>query len=542
MEKGTLINAQVLGMLQSRDLKQISVPDQMLPLDLTAARYHIEKAAYLGFAKAQTKMGAACELCQLGCDFDPALSVHYNALASRQGDPDADMAISKWFLCGQKDLFEKSDELAFLYAERAAQGGLPTAEFAMGYFYEIGIHVRSDLSEAKAWYTKAAGHGYAEATGRIEGIARSNTLSKKDHQSIAIARIRSTHGSKRNQRPDRSKASEHMPSIADSVQDVSAYLPRKPYPEDRRLYASPVAGQIPRPVSAAPYPEDRPSPRMNNGGIYPTTNLPVNPYSRPASVATVASAPSNGNLARTPGVPLGPPRSHSSQDSGAGGRGRGMPFYGAGHGPPGGSGYRQPSSGLNNMQTTESATAPSASPRPRKIDVGFSAPMESTGADRKTRLQKTGGRTPGGLGISPKPQPTPVSAGDRNAQRISSLPETQGFTRQSRTASPNRQLNSRPGSSHGHQPAAGAPSLPPKVPVNSPSASTPASSGTSKPPGKGPKTFEEMGVPAQKQKDECVSSSDTSGCFIADYDQDIDVDVLKYHISLWHSDTAHHIG
>ncbi|KAL8972407.1 MAG: hypothetical protein Q9183_000568 [Haloplaca sp. 2 TL-2023] len=494
----------VLGMLQSRDLKQISVPDQMLPLDLTAARYHIEKAAYLGFAKAQTKMGAAYELCQLGCDFDPALSLHYNALASRQGEPDADMAISKWFLCGQKDLFEKSDELAFLYAERAAQGGLPTAEFAMGYFYEIGIHVRSDLSEAKAWYTKAAGHGYAEATGRIEGIARSNTLSKQDHQNIAIARIRSTHGSKRNQRPDRLKASEHMPSIPDSVQDVSADLPRKPYPEDRRLYASPVAGQIPRPVSAAPYPEDRPSLRMNNGGIYPTPNLPVNPYSRPASVATVASAPSNGNFVRTPGVPLGPPRSYSSQDSGAGGRGRGMPLYGAGHGPPGGSGYRQPSSGLNNMQTTESATAPSASPRPLKVDVGFSAPLDSTGADRKTRLQKTGNRTPGGPGISPKPQPTPTSAGDRNAQRISSLPETQGFTRQSRTASPNRQLNSRPGSSHTHQPAAGAPSPPPKVPVNSPAASTPASSSTSKPPGKGPKTFEEMGVPAQKQKDECT--------------------------------------
>lgn len=31
-------------------------------------------------------MGTAYELCQLGCDFNPALSLHYNALAARQGN------------------------------------------------------------------------------------------------------------------------------------------------------------------------------------------------------------------------------------------------------------------------------------------------------------------------------------------------------------------------------------------------------------------------------------------------------------------------
>lgn len=30
-------------------------------------------------------MGTAYELCQLNCEFDPALSLHYNALAARQG-------------------------------------------------------------------------------------------------------------------------------------------------------------------------------------------------------------------------------------------------------------------------------------------------------------------------------------------------------------------------------------------------------------------------------------------------------------------------
>lgn len=30
-------------------------------------------------------MGTAYELCQLGCEFNPALSLHYNALAAKQG-------------------------------------------------------------------------------------------------------------------------------------------------------------------------------------------------------------------------------------------------------------------------------------------------------------------------------------------------------------------------------------------------------------------------------------------------------------------------
>ncbi|KAL8735597.1 MAG: hypothetical protein Q9166_000766 [cf. Caloplaca sp. 2 TL-2023] len=500
--------AYVFGMLQARELKQISVPDQILPMDLNAARFHIEKAAYLGFAKAQTKMGGAYELGQLGCEFDPALSLHYNASASRQGEPEADMAISKWFLCGQKGLFEKSDELAFVYAERAAQTGLPTAEFAMGYFYEIGIHVRSDLNESKNWYTKAADHGYTEALGRIEGISRSNTLSKKDHQDIAIARIRSMHGSQRGPRPDRFRANEQMPTIPDS-QDS----PTKPYLEDRRPYTSTSADNLQRPVSTAPYPEDtgfgvRPSPRPNNAGTFSNPNLRVRPDVRPASVATVASAPLNGAMVPPSTVQMRPPRSFSSQDNLAGGRGRGIPPYGRGPGTPSSAGYRQPTSGLSTVQSLGSP-GPPVSPQLPSVDIGFSAPLDLSGADRKGRLQKAGNRPPGGPGPGPKPLPAQAIPGKPPPQRLSSLPDTQSFTRPSRTASPNRQSNSRPGSLLGNQPVGGVggpsvPALPPKVPAIDSPAPTPPPSSTGRLPGKGPKTFEEMGVPAQKQKDECI--------------------------------------
>ncbi|KAL9042612.1 MAG: hypothetical protein Q9180_000483 [Flavoplaca navasiana] len=534
--------AYVFGMLQARELKQISVPDQLLPMNLTAARFHIEKAAYLGFAKAQMKMGGAYELGQLGCDFDPALSLHYNALASRQGEPEADMAISKWFLCGHKGLFDKSDELAFVYAERAAQAGLPTAEFAMGYFHEIGIHVRLDLNESKNWYTKAANHGYTEALGRIEGISRSDTLSKKDHQEIAIARIRSMHGSQRKPRADRSKANEQMPTIPDSSQDTTPFNPTKPYPDRSSSAVPAAAGNMQRPVSTAPYPEDdsfgvKPRLRPANTGTYSNPNLLVGRDIRPASVAAVASSPLNGAITPNSAIQMRPPRSFSSQDNLAGGRGRGMPPYGSGPSMPGSVGYRQPSSNLNTVQRMDSPGPPTP-PQFPSIDIGFSAPLDLAGADRKGRLQKAGNRPPTSPGPGPgsRPLQAPAAPGKPPPERLSNVPTTQNFTRPSRTSSPSIQPNSRPGSAHGSQSAGGfntkpqnspsLPALPPKLPTtDNATPITPASSIGR--PGKGPKTFEEMGVPVQKQKDECVSISAIYREIMTNVSLDIDVNALS---------------
>src|ERR1700744_1163633 len=171
-------------MLQGRRLPQVTIPEILLPHDEEAARLNIEKAAYLGFAKAQLEMGLAYELCSLGCEFDPALSLHYNALAARQGEPEAEMAISKWFLCGYEGVFQKNEELAYVYAERAAQSGLSTAEFAMGYFNEIGIHLPINLEKAKEWYEKAAANGNQDALQRIESLKNDQSLSKKDHEQV----------------------------------------------------------------------------------------------------------------------------------------------------------------------------------------------------------------------------------------------------------------------------------------------------------------------------------------------------------------------
>lgn len=424
-------------MLLARELPQVNVPDQYLPVDINAARRYIEKAAFHGFAKAQVKMGAAYELCQLGCDFDPMLSLHYNLLAAKQGEAEAEMAISKWFLCGHEGLFEKNDEIAFTYAQRAALSDLPTAEFALGYFYEVGIHVPVDLKEARAWYTKAANKGNKDAAGRIESISRSKTLSRKDHEQVAIARIKSQYGNggrpgrryggNQNQAPP--QESLEMPDPSRMTISDDGYS-SAPYPTDGRpQYGGPPSGQ--------PYPDSRQSPAF---GINPNIQSPPANY-------------------------------------GPGGPGSRTPSGQMGYRPPTGSAPtspRHPPPGQGDYPPVSQAGP--QSPRP---DFGYSAPLDQ---DRR-RLQRperpgTGGRPPqdpygnGGPG-----QPSP------------------GYPPRNQSMPPSSQAPP-----HSPRPQ-GAPASQP-----SSSSSTPAPSRPGNLPGKGPKTFEEMGVPVAKNESDCVSA------------------------------------
>ena len=537
-------------MLQAHELPQINLSERLLPLNTSAARFNIEHAAYLGFAKAQTKMGAAYELCQLGCDFDPALSLHYNALAAKQGEPEADMAISKWFLCGYEGTFEKNEELAFMYAQRAAQTGLATAEFALGYFYEIGIYVPADLKQSRSWYEKAADHGNKDAVARIEGISRSKTLSRKDHDNVAVAKIQSQYGSHRGKRPERFKnVSAPMPTISDSPVDMPEPSVSKPGPGQTQPYAyRSSSGPAPRPTSTAPYPiDDRPPGRPANGPTQPNQAPPVGPLIRPPSVAQSESSYGDNNF-RGSGYPTFQP-SRPGQVVGPG-RGRGAPVYGAGNtgagrgrgnpavGQPGALGaqdYRQPNSSHSIPQVQDtplSNTSRPPSSQTPSIDIGFSAPPDPSGADRKRRQQRIDAGNTSQQGSAPPPTHGASSGAlprlssydgpGRHQDRLSSLPHSQTMPN-NRTASPARRpvtSGGRPGVSLHDPPsrpdsAATLPNLPPPKahnpdrPSNTPPPNVPAV----RPPGKGPKTFQEMGVPATKQDSDCVSPPEQSHAY-----------------------------
>jgi TPR repeat protein len=52
-----------------------------------------------------------------------------------------------------------SKERALVLYERAAAFGSAVAEYNIGFCYETGLGVASDLDQAAAWYRKAASHG-----------------------------------------------------------------------------------------------------------------------------------------------------------------------------------------------------------------------------------------------------------------------------------------------------------------------------------------------------------------------------------------------
>ncbi|KAF5612420.1 chitin synthase activator [Fusarium subglutinans] len=160
----------VYGMLIARELPDISISEVLLPHDPPAAKMYIEKSAYLGFAKAQLKMGQAYELCHLDCNFNPSYSLYYYGLAAKQGIPEAFLGVSRWFLFGYEGAFAKNESLAYKYAQQAAAGGLATGEFAMGYYNEIGIHVEKNWAEARRWYQLSADHGNEDAVRRLESL------------------------------------------------------------------------------------------------------------------------------------------------------------------------------------------------------------------------------------------------------------------------------------------------------------------------------------------------------------------------------------
>jgi hypothetical protein len=164
--------AYVYALLLLSEFTQITVPPVLFAPFIPPgssptleARKHLERAAYLHFPAAQYKLGHAYEFAEPPFVFDPLLSVQYYSLASQQGEVEADMALSKWFLCGSggaaaaagADLhsgggFEKDEALALTFAEKAANKGLPAAEFAMGYYAEVGVGQPRDVGKAVYWY------------------------------------------------------------------------------------------------------------------------------------------------------------------------------------------------------------------------------------------------------------------------------------------------------------------------------------------------------------------------------------------------------
>ncbi|KAF8469696.1 hypothetical protein BDZ91DRAFT_761742 [Kalaharituber pfeilii] len=128
------------------------------------------KAAELGHVDAYYRMGDAYEHGKLNCPRDAALSVHFYTGAAQKGHPLAMMALCAWYMVGAEPVLEKNEDEAYQWALKAAETGLAKAEYAVGYFTEMGIGCRRDPLEANVWYVKAADHGDKRAKDRLAVI------------------------------------------------------------------------------------------------------------------------------------------------------------------------------------------------------------------------------------------------------------------------------------------------------------------------------------------------------------------------------------
>lgn len=138
--------------------------------DETYAAQLYTKAADLGHKDAAFRLGEAYEYGQLNCPKDAALSVHFYTLAAEQGHALAQMALCAWYMVGVQGMLDKDEGEAYEWARRAAEQGLPKAQYTVGYFTEMGIGCRRDPLEANVWYVRAADQGEERAKHRISAI------------------------------------------------------------------------------------------------------------------------------------------------------------------------------------------------------------------------------------------------------------------------------------------------------------------------------------------------------------------------------------
>lgn len=189
----------------------------------------LERSAWLGFGPALIRIGQSWQGGEKG--YDSSVALRYFHWAARQaqyarflsgGPVDssnpytgvAEAEISKWMLCGSEGVFEPNEEWAFKFATMAADCSNPIAEFAIGYFYEVGIYVESNIDTALEWYRVAAGHDCKDAKERLKelepaqseaaaseqgGAQIGRRLTRKDHERTLSIRGRGSIRSSRRQ-------------------------------------------------------------------------------------------------------------------------------------------------------------------------------------------------------------------------------------------------------------------------------------------------------------------------------------------------------
>ena len=86
-----------------------------------------------------------------------------------------DVLFLAWYLVGAPPILERDLDEAFQWAKKAAELGMPKAQYMVGYFSEMGLGCRRDMLEANVWYVRAAEKHEQRAIRRLEAIRAAAT-------------------------------------------------------------------------------------------------------------------------------------------------------------------------------------------------------------------------------------------------------------------------------------------------------------------------------------------------------------------------------
>ncbi|KAI0099816.1 hypothetical protein GGR51DRAFT_384884 [Nemania sp. FL0031] len=170
-------------------LYESAQPNDVIIRDEAYALQLFEQAAHLGYKFSQFRLGCVYEYGSMGCPIDPRQSIMWYSRAATQGEHQSELALSGWYLTGSDGVLQQSDTEAYLWARKAAQAGLAKAEYAMGYFTEVGIGVPANLEDAKRWYWRAAAQDFPKARERLEDLKRSGRNAPRQRERITRSKI-----------------------------------------------------------------------------------------------------------------------------------------------------------------------------------------------------------------------------------------------------------------------------------------------------------------------------------------------------------------
>jgi TPR repeat protein len=142
------------------------IPDEAYAFDLYT------KAAMLGFAPSQHRLGLCYEHGHLNCPKNAEASIAWYAKAAEQEHAEAQLALSGWYLTGAPGILRHNETEAFLWAQKAAEKGLAKAQYALGHYYETGTGTPVSMFEAFQWYKKAALQDNKRALKRLKELKK----------------------------------------------------------------------------------------------------------------------------------------------------------------------------------------------------------------------------------------------------------------------------------------------------------------------------------------------------------------------------------